>query len=293
MNPIDEEIQSVALQGRVTSGNGTILQDADWAKKLATTTDKSVLISFEGLLNRVVRTPEETLPSWESWRRDLGCDQISILLFIRDPIEHAASQFQQAAKTAHVTQDSLSQYFFEYERPIEVARALHRLNQIETISTLVRNYSRCKKELPGVAEHWLGLESGALSTDDIPKSVNRSLTFAELRVVLALSRYSRELSLELANRFSNTLPNKKSFRAVPPLDVQERVLEKLEPSLVEIDELVGKNDQLKRTMLEPTNGQLGLDAEQWKVLRQFAFTDLKTFKRVAKSLLNRNKFAFG
>ena len=290
--PVEEGAQIVASRGHVTSGNRRIVETPEWTKLVRETSDGAPLISYEGLFNQAGREPDKTLPIWETWRQELGCDRISILLFIRDPIDHAASLFQQASKTSNMKARSLSQYFMQYKRPTQLLTFMKKTSEIPTIDVTVRNYSRCKRDVVAITENWLGLDPKTLSTDGIPRSVNRSLTFAELRTVLALSRYSKIQSLELANRFSNTLPERKPFRAVPPIATQDAMLTKFQPVFEELKEYIAEEDQYQLEKFTPTKGSKKLDDEQLQVVNDFVAGSKSKRVNLWRAAATRWRFRF-
>lgn len=292
--PLEKADQKAAEKGKVTSGSGGLIAHPDWPRYANLPPNKSILVSFEGLQNRLVRNPERELELWEDWRTTLGCDRISVLLLIRDPIEHAASSFQQSAKSGKLSVDSLSDYFLTYDRPTMVLQALQHLTSSSFISTTTKNYSRCKSSLIEVVCSWLDIPVGTLSNSDTQKQVNRSLTYSELKIVLALSRLSPKLSLRLANRFSNTLPNRESFRAVPSVESQEKMILLQSEAISKVSEFVGLNDRYQTEKILPTSDrEAALDEQQrriiWEMVRE---RPVKRALPVILGFLNRNKFNF-
>ena len=278
-----------AEKGRVTGGNRAVVDDDDWTRHFADTDAENILISAESLIKKFILSPEEELSKWEGWRRDLGADRVAVLLFLRDPIDHAASQFQQAFKTGTIRAGSLSEYFLEYERPGSLLEVLQRLKAEACFEVSVFNYSRCNSELSSIAANWLGIDPGTFNKG--PASVvNRGLTFAELRLVGKLARIDTMSGLSLANAFSNTLPDLKPFLAVPSEEVQHRMLEKLAPAMAEIEKIVGRENATRPITRAPdANRQKSLGWRQWRVVLKFALGNRRLFRNVWKAIRARDE----
>ena len=291
--PLDTSSAKAAQEGRVTTGSGDLLADPNWIDAVAPNVAGNVLFSYEGLFAEVSREKETAVARWHMWRERLGCDRLSILLFTRDPIDHAASLFQQAAKTAKVTQRSLSEHFLRYKRPTQVLRVIKLLSADDTIDLTVRNYSQCKDSLAACTEDWLEIERGTLQTSNIPASVNRGLTFAELRLVLALSSHSKSASLKLANTFCDAMPNRKSDRMLPGKDVQAQLLEALRPDMDQVNALVSPDHQYKFTTLEQRPVENRLDMAQLSIALKFALTSPQNATKLLRAFAERDRFDFG
>ena len=277
-----------AEKGRVTGGNRAVVDDDDWTRHFADTGSENILISAEHLIKKVVASPEEELGKWEAWGRDLGAERIAVLLFIRDPVDHAASVFQQAFKTGKIQAASLSQFFLDYNRPRNHLDAIRNLMANGSFEVSVFNYSRCKSDLGSVAASWLGVDPETFK--EAPASVvNRGLTFAELRLVGSLARIEPTSGLSLGNAFSNSLPDLKPFRVLPSEDVQKQMLEKLAPAMAEIEKIVGSENALRPITRAPdTNLSRSLGWRQWRVVLDYASGNKKRLRNVWKAMRTKD-----
>ena len=161
--------------------------------------------------------------------------QLSVLLFIRDPVAHGCSAYQQLIKREGET-GTLSEFFAQYQAPRHVNLVLDALESIPDITLKVMNYSAGKPIIP-IVEAWLGIPSNTLATP--PASVvNRSLTVGELelqRQINARSGISGQLA---ADRFCNELPDIPSEPVRPSLSDQEQLWERLAPEIEKVNKRV-------------------------------------------------------
>lgn len=134
-----------------------------------------MLFSNEGMFKVFAETDVPSLI------KDIGAFgyRLKILCFVRNPLEHAVSSYQQAIKRAAET-GSLGAFLETYARPREVYQLMAACERLGIDATFV-NYSTHKADVLGVAERWLGLPTGLL---EVPRSktINRSLTAAELEL---------------------------------------------------------------------------------------------------------------
>ena len=171
---------AVDADRRITSGNGVGLLDseASMAARLGRSDiapDASILFSREhwgsdldpSLASHLSRIAEQH-----------GFERVSVLLFIRDPMGHAYSAWQQAVKRGGRCQ-GIEDFYREYAFPQNVARTLETLAKCNGVEVRVRNYSRCKGRLLEETAAWLDLPEDSLQRPTVTR-VNRSMTRAEL-----------------------------------------------------------------------------------------------------------------
>ena len=222
--PISYGARTKGAKGQVTSGNRRIIDAEGWTEHLQRKPGElHVLISFEGLFNNAARDRDQTLDEWDQWRDDLGLDRLRILLFIRNPVGHAASSFQQSTKMGRHKNRPEDFFLKFYHRPASVRTVIEAILARENVELEVRNYDRWRTQLRKVAADWLGVEESDLADVDAP-SVNRSLTRAELDYLLRLNQFAPKLSYRLANSFSNAMPQLQPFKALPSEMVQAAML---------------------------------------------------------------------
>lgn len=278
--------------GRVTGGNRAVVDEENWTRHFAGGGAENILISAEHLIYGAISDFEGTMNKWADWRRELGAKRLAILLFIRNPVDHAASLFQQGYKTGLIRQESLSDYFLNYDRTFRLAKMLGQLDSRNDFDVSVFNYSRRKNELREIICAWLGIAPSTLDRE--PASiVNRGLTYAELRLVGAVARRDSSKGLHLANAFSNALPDLKPFRAVPPPEVQERMLASLEPAMQEIETLVGAENALEPVVRElDPNREPRLGFRQWMVVLKYVRKRHASRRGILDAMRSQHDFDF-
>src|SRR5699024_2202324 len=126
-------------------------------------------------------------------------------LFIRDPIEHASSWYQQSIKRAGNTGSIDSWYETEYIDPIRVGNIIDLVAHEPNIDLTVWNYSKRKHDLLALVAQWLDIPADSLATP--PHAVvNRSLTSGELEMQRAINRYLGRSGRLVSDRLCNRLP---------------------------------------------------------------------------------------
>ena len=223
---------AVDADHRITSGNGVGLLKSEK--------------SMSARLGRSDIAPDaSTLFSQEGWGSDLdpivasnlsriaeqhGFGRVSVLLFIRDPMGHASSAWQQAVKRGGACQgieDFYSEYAFLQEDnyresafPPNVACTLETLAKCNGVEVRVRNYSRCKGRLLEETAVWLGLPKDALKQPTVTR-VNRSMTSAELVLQMALNSQLGHSGWLLSDPLCEQLTDIEPDVIRPSLAVQE------------------------------------------------------------------------
>lgn len=292
--PVDGAQQDIAARGHVTGGNRTVLEDPAWPDNITASDSESILASAEELFNKAARNPSDTVDTWNIWRNKLMCDRLSVLLFVRDPIDHAASYFQQCAKSGLVTQNSISEFYAAYDWPQKVTNVVDELISRDNVNLNIVSYSRFRRNVVGVVEKWLDLPENTLSQSNIPNQVNRSLTLSELRVILALSDISSEKSMRLANMFSNLLPDRKPYKAVPPVEDQSSLIARNHEAITKLSHITGDNNLYCLRKIEsqyPANCRL--DLQQLGIILKFASRHpKKDLLPTIRALCNRSHFRF-
>lgn len=226
-----------------------------WAVNPATITSgngKGLLASPDALRDRLAMAAREGVPSqlWSSEflfneieggdaltdlpdiARQFGFGAVRVLLFLRDPLGHAASGWQQGVKRHGLT-DSVEEAFARFAFPERVVSVLDRLGTIG-VETTVRNYSRCRDRLLVEAGDWLGVSAETLSTPGV-RRVNRSLTRGELVLQREINRVLGQSGRLLADPLCERLPEIEADDLRPSLDVQEATWERLRPVIERIN----------------------------------------------------------
>ncbi len=214
--------------------------------------------------------------------------RLEFLCFIRDPVEHAISAYQQAVKRGGYT-GTCGDFLRHYDRPLGFVNVAQSIKDIGGTLT-IRNYSRHKKDLLPLVESWLGLSRGTLPKPPIER-VNRSLTLSELELQRAFNRVLGSGAFHLvSDPLCNFLPDLKSEIPTVSRGEMEHFLARMkkviaDPRLValippeeyyQLDDLSAYEE---RYVAEPEAEQeLRFDADQIAVLSQAISKALTTGK---------------
>ena len=95
--------------------------------------------------------------------RAAGFDAIHVLLFIRNPMEHAASLWQQYLKRGGGSA-RIEPFFEKYAVPARVAEFLETYGAHEQIAVTVYNYSRHRAGVLAPVSRWLGVDPDIWTT---------------------------------------------------------------------------------------------------------------------------------
>ncbi|EQB33165.1 hypothetical protein [Sphingobium ummariense] len=199
---------AAARAGRITSGNIHILKKTlptwlDDARALAPA-HGSLVFSNEHLFGAIrERDFFETLDDV----RSRGFTP-RILLFVRNPLDHAVSYYQQRIKRSGSTAD-FGTFLESYDVPAEMLEAIDLLQEYE-IEHRLFNYSNHRADLLAIANAWLGLPDSTLALPE-RTTVNRSLTAAEMALQMAFNRYlGSRSSVFVSDPLCDQLPGLKS-----------------------------------------------------------------------------------
>ena len=228
--PIEKRAEARARVGRVTSGN---LRPADsLAQTLArypeVATAERLLFSNESL--HLVLTSTE---------RDYGAEiraafpeaRLEFLCYIRDPVEHAVSAYQQVVKRNGFTGDCAT-FLRRYDRPQRLLRLDEAVRAIGGTLT-IRNYSRHRDRLLATFEDWLGLPAGTLPEPARPQ-INRSLTRGELELQRAFNQHLGLLSSQVvSDPLCEHLPDITSQVPAVPRDELAAFIERMDTEIAD------------------------------------------------------------
>jgi hypothetical protein len=164
-----------------------------------------------------------------------GFDRVKVLLFIRDPVGHAVSHWQQMIKSNGLHRVSLEDHFGLYNKPAGVKVIVDQMNRSEGVALTVLNYSRCKDRLLEAVAGWLEVPVETLVVPAVAR-VNRSMTPSELLLVQHLERYiPAPIPSRIARDLCTYLPNVETPRLLPSLAVQEALWARLLPVITHIN----------------------------------------------------------
>lgn len=187
--PFDNPIVASHHPGSmVTDGNARQAFESleSLSRHLATLADdgRSVLLSSE-YFELYLSDPAHVPGLWEVAVRH-GFGRVSLLLFVRDPLERLLSGMLQTHKIPFSRLPSFScQKEWLYNILTRWHRYLAALEAHPGMTATVRNYGRWRHRLEAVAEEWLGMPEGSLLRPPLGV-VNRSLTPDEAFLVSAI-----------------------------------------------------------------------------------------------------------
>lgn len=184
----------------------------------------------------------------ESFREFINKNDIAsvkVLLFLRDPVSHACSSYQQLTKRAGFDKPIKALPFENFDVPRNVNNVLDFLESLQQINVTVKNYSREKNHIISVVEEWLELPSGTLR---IPKTriVNRSLTFSELELQRFVNVDLGSSGNVLADHLCNNLPDISSDEVRPSIAIQENLWDNLMPEIGKVNARVAPEAKYDR-----------------------------------------------
>lgn len=210
--PADPAYLSLAEAGQTTSGTG---DDGDLKQRIAAAPDNlDVLINYEGFFAFLARDPMLEMTRWRHWMKEFGFDRIKVLLFIRDPIGHAGSEYLQAVRY-NVETKTLNAFAAEYMRPKQVLRVVRAMQSIEWIDLTVLNYSVVRDPLWAETLGWLALQNNMVTAKPEPH-INRALTRGEMQVLRRTNRASPLLARAMAREGLHMFPNLQTGPAMVP-----------------------------------------------------------------------------
>ncbi|WP_244263176.1 hypothetical protein [Thioalkalivibrio thiocyanoxidans] len=259
-----------AADGRISSGNGKLLVDSRKFSRLKLKAGVSALFSNEWLfewlgepdgLERVAEIVE-----------DLGFSQVKVLLFIRDPIDHLASFYQQMVKRGGYC-GSIDEYAQTFDVPERVERFLSALEKSGLNAQVdVHHYGREKGDLVGVVEAWLGLpgETLRVRTGGL---VNRSLSLAELEFQRAVNEFLGPSGELVADPLCNSMPHIEPHYVQASHTVQKELLERLTPAMKKVNQRVPGTaayewDFREHVEVDADDGKFRLDQSQIRVIAE-------------------------
>ena len=235
-----DDARQADLDRRVPTGNGRDFLRGRVAMRrhLADASDKRshVLFSSELMFDVLASTKDFSFLTEEA--EAAGFTGVRILLFIRDPLPHAVSVWQQRVKGWQGETSDLDDWLTEsYCGPEQVLHVLRGLGTLSRVEVTIRNYDRRRDHLAEEAEHWLGLSPRELVRPSVTQ-INRSLTRGEAALQRLLNLRLGPSGKHFAFRLVHRLPELPPDLPRPSVEAQNRVLARLRPALEEVNRSV-------------------------------------------------------
>lgn len=269
-----------AKQGRISSGNIHANQKPLTAyvaeAEARVPAEARILFSNELLFPYVLKADGQAALAALVER---GVD-VRMLCFVRDPLDHAVSLYQQVVKRSGYTND-LATFLETYSVPHEVEKLMNMAERIG-LSLTVSNYSRHKKRVLAVMAAWLDLPDASLVRPD-QGVVNRSLSAGELVLQRAFNEHlGRRSSGLISDPLCNQLPDIKSEYPGIRRDELAPFLDRMAESAARVNRRIAAEDAYEVPHIDTAIARFR-DPDDPDLLR---FTDAQ-FEVVARRLSRR------
>ena len=162
-----------------------------------------------------------------------GFERVEILLFIRNPVGHAASLWQQYLKRSGGSAP-IEAFFEKYSVPERVELFLDMFTSLEGVRLTCLNYDRHRHDLLAPLRAWLGHPAPPLIPSQAPK-INRGMTRAELALQAALNRRIGRAGRILSDALCVGLPEQPPDRIYPDPACQQDMCDRLAPTLARVN----------------------------------------------------------
>lgn len=231
-SPVSGRVEQQAQLGLFSMGNGFVfdeLLDTGTLRQGAWVPSEAHTLAFS--CERWTRQWRNRWPAIlnAALAADLRPD---VLLFVRDPVEHAYSLYRQMV-IAHGYSGDLDSWLGVYDLPEVVLEVLEALQQLE-IPWQVHNYSRCFEQLQAPMLTWLNL----------PQSWLHTYPLSQKRVNAAPSKELLEQQLALnCTQCIDAVAQPQTLVAASP-QAQDAMLHRLHPVLERLNRLLPSEAKL-------------------------------------------------
>ncbi|MEM8730605.1 MAG: hypothetical protein AAGF79_11870 [Pseudomonadota bacterium] len=216
--PMEPKVEARALAGQITSGNLRSAESMTETMARYPGYDCKPRLFFSNETLHLLLTSRARGYGPEL-RKLFPTARMEFICYIRDPLDHAVSAYQQAVKRGGYVEDC-AHFLASYDRPRRLFQLNAAIKQLDGVLTFV-NYSRHRDNLVNTLENWLGLPAGSLPKP--PRAqINRSMTRAELALQRALNAHmGQQASRLIADPLCEGLPDLKSETPyVPRADLE-------------------------------------------------------------------------
>jgi len=201
--PLSQTVARRARRGHITGGNfgGPEGIHSRLADQGPFAPGRARLISSEHLFSYALRRPDAFQEDLATLRGDAD---LHVLCYIRDPLDHAVSTYQQSVKRGGAA-GPLDEALKRYRIPGSVLSVLESLHRAGARLS-VRNYSRHRDRLLSTFEEWLAVPPGTLTLPPVGQ-VNRSLTRGELEFQRRINATGTRIASQfVSDPWCNKLP---------------------------------------------------------------------------------------
>lgn len=261
------EVGRRAAQGKITSGNGNLLDGFLKSSREEVGGKEgggSFLFSSEVLFHQMLTGKGEKLLELIE---NQSFEKVKVLLFVRDPLEHASSSYQQSIKRGGGIK-SFDEFIDKYSQPKLVCDFISRIHSLNSIELTIKNYSKKREDIVGVLSHWLGVRKSSFTLPAV-ENINRSMTHSEIYLQREFNKNLGPCGHLISDPLCETLPEIKSDRFVPSLGAQKRMLARLEKPMMEVESFMGdREDCYSRELVDLVSdfdGKVSFDVSQVEV----------------------------
>lgn len=212
-----------AVGGKISSGNGSLLNLENESAYEGIGESDSILISSEQLFR--VLPKKDYFDDFTKFLTEFNVTNISCLLYIREPLEHLSSAYQQAIKRGGY-ELSIEEFAKQYLHTKRVYQFVKFCKNSDLLDLKIINYSDKKDQLIHTFENWLTLPVDTLKRPTV-SVVNRSMTKSELEFQRVANGFFGKKASFISDALCEILPEKKSDQIGIPIDVQKQVIENL------------------------------------------------------------------
>ena len=250
------------------------------------------VLSSEEFFPRLTRyEPPSALPRAAA---AAGFDRVEIMLFIRDPVGHAASLWQQYLKRGGGS-GTIEAFFDAYAVPELVALFLDRLLPLDDVGLTCRNYDRHRGNLLVPLCRWLGVPANALTPPTVPV-INRGMTRAELALQAAVNRRIGKAGRILSDALCAGLPDVPPERIRPAAARQSAMCDRLAPTLERVNARLPESERYRPDIEpdpEPAVGSLSFSPEQIEAIGAALGGEIRRLRRQAVAREALSAFPIG
>ena len=211
-SPIDELELRLRMIARAAGPAGAVLSSEEFFPQLTMHDDPTVL-------------PRAALAA--------GFDRVEMLLFIRNPVGHATSLWQQYLKRGGGSAP-IEAFFEKYSVPERVGWFLDRFMSMDGVGLTCLNYDRHRHDMLAALCTWLGQPAITL-TPPRARTINRGMTRAELALQMALNRRIGRAGRILSDALCEGLPEVPPDRIRPDPGCQRAMCDRLAPTLARVN----------------------------------------------------------
>ena len=212
-----------------------------------------------------------------------GFERVEILLFIRNPVGHAASMWQQYLKRGGGSA-SIEAFFEKYSVPERVALFLDRFMSMDGVRLTCLNYDRHRQDMLTPLHAWLGRSSTALTRPGAAM-INRGMTRAELALQAALNRRIGKAGRILSDALCVGLPEQPPDRVYPAPACQQSMCDRLAPTLARVNARLPEPERYRRDIVPVTESAdgatLSFSPEQIELIGEALGSEIRRLRHVA------------